>query len=119
VIPLATTTIRVERVAPDGTRDPYDTQPAATTIAQGIRAHISTSRGDEDRGGTDRSIVHFRLACDQFAAGLLHTDRVVDEQSGEVYEIRWAVARTALGLDHFHAGMDQISGVVSTPRVGM
>lgn len=118
-IPVATTTIKVERTPVDGTLDPYDPQPEPDVIASGVRAHISTARGSEDRAGSDRSIVNFRLSCDQFDAGLLHTDTVTDEQSGEVYEVRWAVARNVTGLAHFQAGMDQISGVVSTPRMGV
>jgi hypothetical protein len=118
LIPVATTTVRVERRQADPDVDPYENDAPWVTVASGVRAHISTGRGQEDRGGSDRSIVHFRMACDQFDGGILHTDRVVDEQSGEVYEVRWAVARSALGLDHFHAGLDQISGVVTKPLVG-
>jgi hypothetical protein len=58
------------------------------------------------------------MSCDQFDAGLLHTDQIVDDRSGEVYEVKWAVSRDALGMPHFQAGLDQISGVVSRPRVG-
>lgn len=117
-IPVATTTIRVERVPSDGDRDPYDAAPAAATVASGVRAHISTGRGSEDRAGSDRSIVQFRLSCDLFTGGLLHTDTVTDERSGEVYEVRWSVSRDVAGLAHFQAGMDQISGVVSSPQMG-
>lgn len=116
MIPVATTTVTVKRVPSDPDRDPYDPQPDPVVVVSGVRAHITTARGSEDRGGSDRSHVHFRMSCDQYAGGLLHTDTVEDEQSGEVYEVKWAVARTALGLDHIQAGMDQISGVVSTVR---
>ena len=115
-IPVETTTIRVERVPDDPDRDPYDPAPAPQTVASGVRAHISTGRGDEDRAGGSRSHVHFRLSCDPYDGSLLHTDTIVDEQSGETYEVRWAVARFGLGdLDHYQAGLDQISGVVSHP----
>jgi hypothetical protein len=118
LIPLATTTVTVRRVDSDPDRDPYDTQPAATVVASGVRATISTGRGQEDRAGSDRTIVQFRMSCDPFDGGLLHTDTVEDERSGEVYEVKWAVARDALEMPHFQAGMDQISGVVSRPLVG-
>ena len=119
MIPTATTTVKILRRPADGTLDPYDPQPAAAEVATGVRAHISTGRGSEDRAGSDRSVVQFRMSCDPLAVGLLHTDQVVDEQSGEVYEVRWAVARVGLGMDHIQAGMDQISGVVSSPRMGV
>lgn len=119
VIPVSTTTVRVLRRPSDGTLDPYDPQPSPSVVASGVRAHISTSRGSEERAGSDRSIVQFRMSCDPLPVGLLHTDQVVDEQSGEVYEVRWAVSRVGLGMDHIQAGMDQISGVVSSPRIGI
>lgn len=42
MIPLATTTISVKRVAADDTRDGYDPLPAPSTVAAGVRAHLSS-----------------------------------------------------------------------------
>lgn len=111
-IPLATTTITVKRTPTDPDRDPYDPPPAQTTVASGVRAHISTARGSEDLAGSSREIVWFRIGCDPFPTGLRHTDEVEDDQTGEVYEVVWVKQRQGLGLDHFEGRMKQVSGVV-------
>ena len=111
-IPLATTTITVKRTPTDPNLDPYDPPPERTTVASGVRAHISTARGSEDLGGSEREIVWFRLGCDPFNAGLTHLDIVEDDQTSEAYEVVWVKARFGLGLDHFEGRMKQISGVV-------
>ena len=105
-IPLATTTIAV--IAGATTGDLYETVPGSTTTATGVRAHISTSSGDEEVRGGSQELVTFRLACDPVE--LTHTDRVQDEQTGEVYEVVWARSRSGLGLDHVQAGLRQVKG---------
>ncbi|MBM4414904.1 MAG: hypothetical protein FJ035_01235 [Chloroflexi bacterium] len=107
-VPLATTTIAVLRVPVDATRDPYDAQPAADTVASGVRAHISSPSGREHVAGGSQEVVEFRLACDP--VDLRHTDRVQDEQTGSTYEVVWARPRQGLGLDHIEAGLKQVSG---------
>lgn len=114
-IPLATTTITVERVVPDPDRDPMDPQPEPTVIATGVRAHISTSTGSEAVGsGAEQSVTNFRMSCDPFDGGLHHEATVTDDLSGEVYEVVWSVSRVGLDLDHFQAGLTQVSGLVSS-----
>jgi len=118
VITVATTTISVLRVPADPERDPLDPQPPAEVIASGIRAHISTARGSEEvASGGSQEVVYFRMSCDP--TDLQHTDQVRDEQTDEVYDVLWARERRGLGLDHVQAGMKQVAGVVSEPRVVM
>lgn len=110
-IPLATTTITVLRVAADATRDPYAPQPAATAVASGIRAHLSLGLGSETTAGGSQEVVTWRLACDPFDAGLHHLDEVRNEKSGTVYEVVFSETREGMGMDHFQAGLRQVSGV--------
>lgn len=110
-VPLATTTVTVREVPADPNRDPYDAAPAAVTVASGVRAHISTSSGREQVAGGSQEVVTFRLSCDPFDGGLSHQATVEDEQTGEVYEVVWSVARFGIGLDHIQAGLRQVSGV--------
>jgi hypothetical protein len=111
-IPLATTTVSVLRVPADPDRDPYDPTPEPSTVATGVRATISTSSGTETVAGGSQEVVNFRMSCDQFPAKLHHKDMVVDEQSGETYNVVWTVTRNGMGLDHLQAGLQQVSGVV-------
>ena len=111
MIPVATTTIAVLRVPEDDheVRDPEDVQPDPVEIATGIPAHISTSRGREEReGASTQEIVDFRLSCN--VTDLTADDRVRDEATGEVYEVTWARERRGLGLDHTEAGLRQVTG---------
>src|SRR3546814_16573557 len=84
-VPLHTTTVSVLRVAANPTRDPYDTQPAPSVVASGIRAHISSPRGREQTAGGSQEVVEFRLTCDPVDPR--HTDQVQDEQTSALYEV--------------------------------
>lgn len=113
-IPIQTTTISVIR--PNAADEPYETPGATSTIASGIRAHISTSRGDEADVGGDQEVVIFRLSCDP--TDVAHRDQIRDEATGDVYEVEWARLRRGFGLDHVEAGLRQVEGVVSRPEPG-
>lgn len=116
MIPVATTTIEVLRLPADPTRDPEDPQPAPVSVASGVRAHISTSRGREVvQGQSTQEIVEFRLSCD--TADIQQDDQVRDEATGEVYHVMWARSRSGLGLEHTQAGLKQVSGNVAAPRM--
>jgi hypothetical protein len=112
-LPMSTTTIAVLRMPADPERDPVeDFGMTPTTIATGVRAHISTSRGFENTSvGAQQSVVMFRLACDP--TDLAHTDRVKDEKTGEEYEVLWTRSRQELGMGHVEAGLKQVEGNVS------
>lgn len=110
-IPLATTTITVRRVPDDEDLDPYDEQPEPETVASGVRAHISTRTGRETVAGGSQEVVSFGLSCDP--VDLRHTDEVVDDTTGETFEVVWAISRQGLGMDHVQAGLERVTGVVS------
>lgn len=116
MLPISTTTIAVLR--PNPADEPYETPGAPSTVASGIRAHISTSRGDETTTGGDQEVVYFRLDCDPFAGTIDHGDQIVDLGTDEVYEVLWSRLRRGLGLDHHEAGLKQVAGVRSAPVAG-
>lgn len=109
MIPLATTTVTVKRVA--------ETEPGegrtTTTLARNVRAHIGSLSGSEQlRPGGGRSVTGYRLDCDLLPTGtLLHTDQVVDDTTGTTYEVTWAAEHRGLGLDHIEAGLSLAVGV--------
>lgn len=107
-IPLATTTVAISRVPPDSTRDGYDTQPAADTIATGIRAHIGNPSGSQNITVGDRTVVRFAITTDP--TDLQADDTVTDEWTGDTYRCVWARRRSGLGLDHTTGALEQIAG---------
>lgn len=108
-IPLATTTITIQRPSVDPDRDPYEEDPAPDTVAEGVRAHISSPSGREQIVGGEQEIVTFRLSCDPI--DLQHVDTVVDDSTGEEYEVVWTLSRTGLGMPHVQAGLRKTTGV--------
>lgn len=134
MIPLATTTIRIERLsviegatygqagrtynadgllysASDIDRDAWDELPPPAVVASGIRAHIGRPSGTEDRAGSAQESVTWHLDCDP--VDLRHTDTIIDELTGDRYAVQWAKQRQGLGLDRVEADLLQVQGIVS------
>jgi hypothetical protein len=109
VIPLATTTVSIDRVPLSATRDSYDVPPAASQVATGVRAHLSAPSGREVLAGASKEIVDRHLDCD--VADLLHGDTVTDLTTGTTYTVVWVHKRAGLGLDRMEAGLRIASGV--------
>lgn len=119
MIPLATTTISVLRLPADvpeeddDYRDPYDEQPEREIVASGVRAHIGQPSMSERMAGGTQALDNLRLSCDPFTAGLRATDQILDENTGEVYDVAGLPYHAhGLGLDHITAPVKQIVGVV-------
>jgi hypothetical protein len=108
VIPLATTTISIERRGDESAN--YEAA-TLTAVAAGVRAHIGTPAGTEFLRGGTRETVTFHLDCDPVE--LDSECEVVDDQTGERYQVIWAKARRGLGLDHVAADLRQVSGVAN------
>lgn len=101
---LPTTTVKIMRVHPDPNRDYWDdAEPSPTAFAEGIRAHIGSPGGTENRSNGSQEIESHRLNCDPVA--MTHNDTVVDENTGESYQVLWVDQRKGLGLDHVVAGL--------------
>lgn len=108
MIPLATTTVTIKRVPRDAARDGYDTQPAKTTIATGVRAHIGGPSGSQNLAAGDRTVVRFAITTDP--TDLQADDTVIDEQTDQEYRCAWARGRQGLGLDHTTGALEQVNG---------
>lgn len=105
-IPLATTTITVERRGSESAN--YET-PTLTPIASGVRAVIGSPSGVTSRQGGSREAVTFRLNSD-----LVELDaecEVTDDKTADRYLVVWAKQRRGLGLDHTVAELQQVTGV--------
>jgi hypothetical protein len=108
-IPLATTTVRVERARVDPTRDGYDPKPALGVVVSGVRAHLSAPTGTEILAGGSKQRIDRHLDCDP--TDVRHYDEVVDEVTGLRYQVVWTESRTGLGLDRVEAGLRRVEGV--------
>lgn len=107
-LPRAETTIRVER-ADNLTGDPYATTPSFSTVVEGVRATFVGPGGTEQHVGGEQETVGAGLRCDP--CDLTHRDEVVDESTGDRWEVLWAETRRALGLDHMVVGVRRVQGV--------
>lgn len=105
MIPVATTTIKVETATED---EPGEGR-TWSTVATAVRAVIGSHAGAETvRPGGGREAVRAHLDCDPVDLG--HLDRVTDETTGIVYEVSWAAQRTGLGREHTVAGLVTVEG---------
>lgn len=106
-IPIATTTVSVLRADWDDA-DPYDPAPVPSTIASGVRAVISSPSGTEQVQGGQQEVVTFRLDCDP--TDIQHRDQIVDDATGDVFDVVWSRDRSGLGIDYTQAGLRQVEG---------
>lgn len=106
-IPLATTTVSVRRYNLDDV-DPYDPKPTPTTVTSGVPAVISSPSGTEQVEGGQQEVVTFRLDCDP--VDLQHDDQIVDDATGDVFEVVWVRNRVGFGLDYTQAELRQVNG---------
>ncbi len=91
MIPVATTTVTVLRVAPaDEYAEPYSgAEPGnRVTVARKVRAVIGRGTGREQLGGGEQSILDVDLACDPI--DLRPTDLVRDDYDNTLYRVVWA-----------------------------
>lgn len=103
-LPLSTTTVTVKRRPTTG--DAFD-RPAHETIRTGLPATIGSHTGSETNGDGTSSQVTAPLVCDPF--DLHHDDLVVDDTTGETWEVVWAARRNGLGIDHTAADLLQVT----------
>jgi hypothetical protein len=106
---LATTLLTVTRILSD--TDPNsevdldsetDYVPASThvaTIANGVRGVISGGTGDRAYGpGGEREVVKYKFRADPLAADIIVGDDVLTDSDGNIYTVKWARGRDALGV---------------------
>lgn len=109
MIPLATTTVRVDRVPLSAVRDSYDTPPAAVTVVASARAHLSAPSGAERLAGASETVIDRHLDCD--VCDLDHRDTVTDLTTGTTYTVVWVHKRLGLGMDRMEAGLRVVEGL--------
>jgi hypothetical protein len=107
-IPISTTTISIlrgtERHLPYTEQDPYGEgygTPAAPSqawvvIASGIRAVIGAPGGSEKSIGGQQAMMSASLIADP--CDCTHTDRVMDEYDGTIYNVVWTQNRGEFGI---------------------
>lgn len=108
MLPLATTTVTVVEQATSG--DPYETA-TSTTVATGVRAVIGSPTGVDARVGGDQEVVEAAGELDGTYA--TRTCRLVDEHTGDVWQVVWVRNRVGLGLDHQRVGLVAVQGGAS------
>ncbi len=108
-IAVATTTITVLAVDEP---EPGEGR-TETTIAAGVRAAIGSPSGVETvRPGGGQTVTTARLSCDP--VNMPHTAIVVDESTGERWEVTWALSRTGMpGLEHVEAQITRTQGLAA------
>lgn len=79
-----------------------------TDTATGVPATIGSPSGaDRLAPGGGSEVIDAVLNCDPIDAG--HRDRILDENTGEVWEVVWVQNRRGLGLDHTRAGLKRVT----------
>lgn len=108
MIPLATTTISVERVEAAVDVDGYDDNlPGPTTVISGVRAVIGAPSANVALSGGDRVVYSATLRCDPCD---LQADDTVTDETGTTWVVLWARRVTALGLDFIDGALRLTTG---------
>lgn len=107
MIPAATTTVTWKAASEP---EPGEGRTFSTR-ASGVRAVISSPNGRaQGQAGGGREVIDAVLNCDPVSGE--HTDLVVDDTTGETWEVVWVEQRKGLGVDHTRAGLKRVAGVV-------
>jgi hypothetical protein len=110
-IPLALTTLTVQRVTPvpgdDQIVDGYDTEPAPTTVATGIRAVIRNPSVSVVLAGGDRIVFTATFSADP--CDIRPGDTVIDS-NGTIWRAMWTVLSSGFGLDHVDGELRLVTG---------
>lgn len=112
-IPLASTTISVLRSSQTAQYvEPYggDVSRGWKITAKGVRAVIGAPGGSEIVRGGEQEVVMYSLHCDP--VNIDHTSRVLDEKTGEQFEVVWIKKRTGLGMSYMTGQLRQVEGLV-------
>jgi hypothetical protein len=107
MIALTTTTVTVYRAA--------EAEPGEgrtfSVVSSRVDATITSPSGrDKLQAGGGSSVVDMVLNCD-LLTDVEHTDRIVDDNTNQTFEIVWLEPRLGLGLDHTRAGLKRVEGI--------
>lgn len=105
---LTTTTVTIEERS---VTEPYEA-PLWTASTTGVPAHIGDPSGAERIvGGSQENIDAVLLA--EAGTPIFYTSRIVDDVTGDRFEVVWVQDRQGLGLDHVKAGLRRTTGLAS------
>ena len=121
MIPLATTTVSILRIAaPDEYAEPYGgkTNADRAVVVSGVRAVIDIpvgrQAGIERVAGGEQTRTELRLAADP--CDINRTDVVKDEVTGIFYTVTWCLRYPGNGsagdMGHVEAGIVNVEGLV-------
>lgn len=101
MLPVATTTVTLkDRTVTD---DPWDEAATESTAARSVPAHLSSPSGREIQRTGSQQVLDKVLTCE--VVDLTHVQQVIDDSTGQPYEVVWVDQRKGLGLDHTVAGL--------------
>ena len=107
MIAVATTTVTVRTITE---AEPGEGRTVAST-ARNVRAHFSAvSGGESTTPGGGSSTLSGTALLDPCTVA--HTDQLVDENTGEVWEVQTARLHRGVGLDHMRCAVKLVTGVV-------
>lgn len=106
MIPLSTTTITIER--PTSGLDGAEL-PTYSTVISRVPAHVSSPSGTTTRNNGAQEVTSASLSCGP-GVDLRRQDRVIDENTGDVWYVTFVRKRRGLGLDRTTAGLDFARG---------
>ena len=112
-LPIVTTSFTFLRASNiDGdSEDPMVWEVQAT----GIPGDTSYFSGAESVAHGDRERVDCRIFLDTLL-DIRHYDRLIDEQSGDEWEVSYSRKRQGLGLDHLLIGGYQVTGTARSTK---
>lgn len=113
MLPVVTTTFSIQRATNiDGdSQDPLEWETVHAAIP-GVPSYLS---GGEAVAKGSRERVDARVFLDTDVE-ISHTDRLVDDGTGDTWKIAYVRRRTGLGLDHMVVGVYEVTGVAQGTR---
>lgn len=109
MIPFATTTVTVNRPPEGALEDDSQAPWTYVTVTTGIPANFIYLSGNEARTGGNRERVDRRCIVD-YGVDIRYYDQLVDDVTGDVWQVAWSRPRTGLGLDHLEIGVYAVVG---------
>ena len=108
-IPFAVTTVTIKR-PPESAQEEDSQDPVVfETVATGVPGNFTYLSGNEARTGGVRERVDRKFIANP-DVGITNVDQLVDEQTGDVWQVAWSRVRQGFGLDHIECGVYAVKG---------
>jgi hypothetical protein len=111
-VPLATTTFTVWRLTTASAEGDSTDENVYTDVATGIRGCVVYHSGAISKTQGSRERVDGRVMCDitSLEPPIGRNDYLVDDTTGEEWQVAFARKRVGLGLDHMLVGVYDVDG---------